>query len=328
MIQNTLTLKQRLVPKGRILYFDEEAHKYTDDINTIYTSTTTVIGKYHEKFDASKVEIAKACEHIGHNPRHPKYLKYAGKTAKQLLYEWDEETIRACKKGTAKHNYLETHVKNCNGYTLNANGFINGQIYTIDSIIKGHNYGRLSLEFFKKTGIDQKYPTIYGIIADFVNQGFKIYAEIGVYDSGFRISGLIDILLVRGNEFIILDWKTNKAPIRFESGYYDKDNNGKLLLDQFIYQDKYFYTPLSHLADSIGNHYTMQLSTYDYLVETFGFKCLGNILCHIRTIESDVISHEEEKEEVKFLPIAYLRSEVEAMLMDNIAKCGIKQTLF
>ncbi len=33
---------------------------------------------------------------------------------------------------------------------------------------------------------------------------------------------LVDILFVKGDEFFILDWKTNKAPIRFEGGYWVK----------------------------------------------------------------------------------------------------------
>lgn len=325
--QKTSHLKYNLIPKGRILYFDEENHKYTDDIKTAYTSTTTIIGKYYEKFDSSKEKIALACERIGKSPDHPKYLRYKNKTAKQLIEEWAQETIRACEKGTAKHNYLEDAVKSSNGYHRTATGFINDRIYTIDDIIKGHTFGRLSINYFIKTGIDIKYPTIFGLIKELCSQGFKIYAEIGVYDTRFAVSGLVDILLVRGNEFYILDWKTNKAPIRFDSGYYDKNDDGTLNLNRFVYQDKYFFHPLSHLPDSIGNHYTLQLSVYDYLVESFGLKCLGNILCHIRTIDTSNTVAQEEKEEVNFMSIKYLKKEVEDMLMHHNMN-NIKTTLF
>lgn len=323
-----LDLKYNLVPKGRILYFNEELHKYTDDVETNYTSTTTVIGNYYEKFDKKAADIAAACERIGKNPSHPKYLKYRGKTAKQLLYEWAQETDRACKKGSKKHAYLENTVKSSNGYNLNAQGFINGRIYTIDDIIRGHNYGRLSLGYFTKTGINKVYPTIFNIIKDFVDKGFKIYAEIGVYDTRFGVSGLIDILLVRGLEFVILDWKTNKAPLRFDSGYFEKNLDGTLNLGAWTPQNKFFYYPISHLEDSTGNHYTMQLSIYDYLVESFGLKCVGNILCHIRTVErTDNISNEDEEEEVVFHSIKYLKKEAEALLTHHASK-SVKTTLF
>lgn len=327
-------LNNTLIPKGRTLYFNEELHKYTDDLETNYTSTTTVIGKYHEKFDNSAIQIAEACERIGKKPNHPKYLKYKNKTAKQILYEWDQIRDNACAKGTNKHSYLETTVKAASGYNINAKGFIDGKIYTIDDIIRGHNYGKLSLNFFVKSGIKDKYPSIYAVIENLVNQGFRIYAEIGAYSLEYRISGLIDILFVRGLEFIILDWKTNGAPIKFESGYFDKDNDGRLLLDKFINQDKFMFYPLNYLADSIGIHYTLQLSIYDFLIESFGLTCLGNILCHIRTIESDSISFSEttglpiEKEEVTFIPIKYLKSDVEKLLSHHLTLVEQPKNLF
>ena len=322
MVSKKLSLNSKLVPKGRTLYFDEAAHKYSDDIGTTYTSTTTIIGKYYESFSSNgkDVDIAKACERIGKNPSHPKYAKYAGKSAKQILYEWSQTTIVACEKGTAKHNYLEDKVKNANGYNMNAEGFINGKIYTVDDIIVGHNYGRLSVQFFVNCGINIKYPTIFNLILDFTNKGFKIYAEIGVYSVDFMVSGLVDILFVRDTDFFILDWKTNKAPIRFDAGYYDKDNNGKLILDKFISQDKWMFHPIAYLPDSVGTHYTLQLSIYDYLVESFGLKCLGNVLCHIRTMETDILDFTKDApEEVKFIPIKYLKDDVEKLLSNHLS---------
>ena len=55
------------------MYFNEEEHKYTDDLGNGYISVTTLIGKYTQEF--KKEEIAAACERIGKNPRHPKYQK-------------------------------------------------------------------------------------------------------------------------------------------------------------------------------------------------------------------------------------------------------------
>ena len=308
---------------------NEEEHKYTDDLGNGYISVTTLIGKYTQEF--KKEEIAAACERIGKNPRHPKYQKYKGKTKKQILWEWEQETIKACDKGTKKHNYLETAIKTCNGYKLNANGFINDRIYTIDDIVGSHKYGKLNLEYFVKTGIREKYPDIFSLIAALVTKGYHIYAEIGVYDSQNLVSGLIDILLIRDKEFIILDWKTNKAPIRFESGYYDKKLDGTLDLNNFIYKEEYFGAPLDHLADSIGNHYAMQLSTYANLVESWGYKNVGIILCHIRTIQNQFQDENEEDEEVvEMYDIPYLKNEVEMMIADYSSKHIYKtaKTLF
>lgn len=317
------SISNQLLPKGRTLYFNEELHKYTDDFGNPYISVTTLVHKYVEEFKEN--EIAKACERIGRNPNHPDYIKYKNKSVKQLKLEWKEERERACNEGTKKHNYLEDAIKSNNGYKKNAKGFIEDKIYTIDDIIKNHNYGQLKLNDFINSGVKEKYPKIYTIIESFVKAGYKIYAEIGVYDYKYLISGLIDVLLVKGDEFIILDWKTNKAPIRFEGGYWlknkngllDFDNNGNILNDYKI-TGKTFHYPLDDLEDSTGNHYAMQLSSYAHFVETFGFKCKGLILCHIRTIPEKkdifdrIVNEEFQIVDIKTMP--YLKDNVKKMI--------------
>lgn len=312
------SVSKKMLPKGRTIYFNEEAHKYTDDLGNGYISVTTLIGKY--TVDFKKEEIAAACERIGRNPRHPKYLRYKGKSKKQILYEWEQETIKACNKGTIKHNFLEQAIKSCNGYKLNANGFIDDKIYTIDDIVQSHSYGRLNLDYFVNTGVKEKYPEIYALIYNLAAAGYKIYAEIGVYDSKHLISGLIDILMVKGDEFIILDWKTNKAPIRFESGYYEKNFDGTLNLDSWVCKEDYFAAPLDHLADSVGNHYAMQTSTYANLVESWGFKCKGIILCHIRTIENAKDENGNDVEVVELYDMPYLKDDSVNMIIDYASK--------
>lgn len=324
-------LREQLIPKGRTIYFNEEAHKYSNELGFVYTSTTTVIGKYYEHQDFE--EIAKACERIGRNPNHKDYLKYKGKTYRDILKSWDKITVESCGFGSAKHNFLETSVKTSNNYFRNANGFIDGRIYTIDDIIYKHSYGKVNLKVFEKQGVKERYPKIYTILESLVKEGFHIYAEIGVYDDTYGVSGLIDILCInhKTRKFIIVDWKTNKAPIRFDSGYYKKDVNGLLDLNNWFAQDKRFLKPLTHLADSVGNHYTLQLSTYAYLVETWGYELDALLLCHIRPIEQAFISRDDWEEVVEPLPIKYLKNDVMSMLddfrMKNIPQQGVMQFL-
>lgn len=49
-----------------------------------------------------------------------------------------------------------------------------------------------NLEYFVKTGIREKYPDIFSLIAALVTKGYHIYAEIGVYDS----QNLVPVLLI------------------------------------------------------------------------------------------------------------------------------------
>ena len=175
----------QIIPRDLPIFFDEEKHKYTDALDREYISTTTIIGKFVEQKDWKA--IAEACANIGSRPvpsthrNYSKYIRYRGKTVKQILAEWKIETEKACAKGTEKHNFLEQCVKRCNNYYLNANGFIDGRIYTVDDIIRTHSYGRLDLDYFRVVGIADRYPQIYEFIKDMTSMGFEIYAEIGVY---------------------------------------------------------------------------------------------------------------------------------------------------
>lgn len=319
-------LRDRLIPKGRTIFFNEEAHKYTNELGIPYTSMTTVIKKYevHKDFET----IAKACEAIGKNPRHPKYEHYKGKTWKQLITKWEDTTKTSCEFGTNKHSYLEQTIKNSNGYNRNNNGYINDKIATLDDIIEKHNYGRLKIEDFKATGIDQRYPEIFAIVVGLVKAGYYIYAEIGVYDDKYGISGLIDILCINHKtlEFIILDWKTNKAPIRFDAGHYEKQKDGRLDLDKWKSTNDKMQFPLDDLDDSTGNHYALQLSGYAYLVSTFGYKFKGIILCHIRPIEHKFLDRSEWEEVVEIYPIQYLENKVKLMMNNHMMNNMEQQT--
>jgi len=262
------------------LYFDEGKHKYTDIYGNEYTSVTTVIGKYKDKFDS--YSIAKACSAIGKNPNHPKYLKYKGKSIKQLLKEWDNTRDEACEKGNIRHNYFEDSIKSANGYRTISSKYINSRIYTVPEIIADPNHGKLDISYFEKQGVRKQFPLIFDTIHLLTTKGFLIYAEVGVFDLINLISGLIDVFLYNPDNgtFIIMDWKTNNAPIRFESGYFEKDKDGNIT-DLFIPKTSKLKYPVNHLDESKGNEYSLQLSTYAYLASKFNIKHLGNILFHI-----------------------------------------------
>lgn len=297
----------KIQPKNRNLYFNEEQHKYTDELGTNYISVTTLINKYINEFKVEKV--AEACERIGKNPNHHKYLIYAGKSKKQILQEWKQINKDACEKGTKKHNYLENIIRKSTNYNATELGFINDKLYTIDDIIKSHNFGKLNMSYFKRCGLEEKYPKIFELLKSFNEIGYNIYSEIGVYNFEKGISGLIDILLINKDNFIILDWKTNRAPLQFKSGYYRKNPDGTLT-DDFIEKFDVLSYPLEHIADSVGEHYTLQLSLYAYLVEQFGFKNKGLILSHIRTLENT------DEDIVELYNIKYRKDDIIAMIND------------
>ncbi len=301
------------------IYFDEKLHKYTDSFKNAYTSVTTVIGQYEDKFSEKEWDIAVACERIGRNPSHPKYNKYKGKRAKQIIAGWRHQSKVACETGNKTHNFLEDSIKLSTKYKAHNK---QGRLFTIKELIdpSNINLGLISLKVLEHKKVDKKYPEIFKIIKIFSEKGWRVYSEICTYNYDLLVSGLIDILLIKDNKFIILDWKTNKAPLQFESGYYNKDMEGNIILSDYITTNTYFKYPLNKIQDSTGNKYTLQLSSYAYLTEQFGLELEGIILCHIRHDKytkdhKEVINNPTllDKQVVDFYNLPYLKEDVSNM---------------
>lgn len=299
------------------LFFYPKDHIYKDEYGNVYTSVTQTIDKFIDHKDWKK--IARFCEKAGRNPNHPKYELYKGKSANQILKEWDDIKVKGLDRGNERHDFIESKINISNNYSKIKSQLQHNRIYTIPDLLENPILGNVDLDFFIKSGIKDRYPRIYKILVNFVNKGYKIYAEVGVYNSNFLISGLVDCLLIKDNYFIIIDWKTNKGDIPKESGYYLKNIDGSL--GEFVRTFEYFREPISHIEDSVRNHYTLQISSYDYLVEGFDLICKGNILCHITHDEYTIDNLEENepeewigKERVVPMVIPYWKNDVELMM--------------
>jgi len=198
------------------------------------------------------------------------------------------------------------------------------QCYTVGMIDPISNVGNINIDDFKKNGINERFPEIYTLIEFFINKGYKIFSELGVYSYEYLTSGLIDLPIFKGNDFIIIDWKTNKGDIPKYAGYYLKNDDGSL--GMFHKTHEYMMYPLNHLEDSVYNHYALQLSTYAFLLELQGYKCNGLILNHIThsIYEADdekVIKNPKllGKEKINKFAVPYLKAEVKAMLTASVA---------
>jgi hypothetical protein len=291
---------------SRLIYLDKVLHKYTDDLKNVYISTTTQIGKYAKKFDTDAVALA--CEKIGRNPNHPKYLKYKGKSKETIIKEWDKTRDDSLVLGNDKHDYLETSIKSSNGYKkLKIDRlFKDGRLYTILDVMDKPKFGNLSIKDFEETKMIEKYPEIAKLILHLFDKGYLFYPEIAVYNYALLKTGLIDNLVLRSKDFYIVDWKTNRDDLVEQSGYFEKDLDGNVTTN-FIVTDEYFSHPLSHLKASNYWKYALQLSDYANMCEQFGLTCKGLILCHLRRNKDNIDSH------VDIHQIPYLKNEVKQM---------------
>lgn len=303
------------------LYFDEPTHKYTDSLGNSYISVTTMIHEnYTPKFD-KKYWLRKKSRELGIS-------------SKELERQWQAITDEACTRGTATHNGIEDAIKE-NSMFKNAIQYLNqvesGRCITVADI---PNLIPRPLDLNKfKEATNNKYEKIYDVFDFYINKGYTIYSEIGAFLIDYLISGTIDILCIKEDRFVILDWKTNRNNLQFEAGYFKKDKSTTpaQLTNQYIVKDEKMLPPLSHLDNCNGMHYTMQLSTYARMVELIlGIPCVGLGLCHIgspfvknqygmpyRDKNNQYPIDENGEETVNWYHINYLRNEVDAILRDR-----------
>lgn len=326
------------------IYFDEPTHTYTDDEGNEYTSVTTYINKFKVKYDSEFWAMYRALDQMNYkikpNPTDRKIWVqaypgkkgkwygltelYAGifptyKTPNQIRNEWKQTADDACARGNDKHNFLEDCI---NEFYHNSS-----TVSTISDVATDQDYVLKiqTVADLNNSPIAKMEPEIFEMLKGLVDSGYTLFAEKRVYSYEHRISGMIDVLAVNADgEFWIVDWKTNKDKLLFESGYFkkvwDKDRKAKIKTDDFVKKDQRMLAPLNHLQDCKGNLYTLQLSLYAYICELWGLKCKGLILTHIRPIldkYDNVIP--DDKDNVQFYApdfyqINYLRNDIKSIL--------------
>lgn len=273
---------------GKVAFL-EGPHKYfnVDDESIQYTSVTTLIGKYEQPFDKEFVLKYKALEKlipsdiwkkekgtIWKNHKIPKdFLEVydineteLNKIQQNILDEWTEINRESCERGTKIHSALE------NAF-YKAGDAVNLQKFGIGGkFICKKNYSELDLE--------------YGVYPEYL-----IYYDSPTAD--LHIAGQIDLLIKNGNNLIIGDHKTNRK-IDFKSFYDSGTRSTKKM--------KY---PLGNLDDCNFQHYSLQLSTYAWMLQKINpnFK-----------IERLFINHYDHEGHNNIYDVKYLKDEVEKML--------------
>lgn len=245
-----MIMKNLIVDKtnGSVSYNDE-LHKYwVTGSNQFCTSVTTLIGKFitfdkefwskykalekfvdpivFKKMKTVLLKDKKITEEIlndfGINPEEFK------SNTETILEEWKEKGKVATDRGTAIHKDYEVSI------------------------------------------LAEKYEPLEGF-GDFINSGAKVVEDNKILPGNYilpellisrispdgilRIAGQADLVIVEGNKFKILDYKTNKEIKK--KGYYD---NRRKKYDVMKY-------PLNHLHDVNFWHYTLQLSLYAWMIE-------------------------------------------------------------
>lgn len=266
--------------------FDGATHTYFSP-GVKYTSVTTLIGKFKQKFDSKFWSKYKALEQIVPDftkqfrnfDSRESAVEYYGKVVdqnlldekiKEILASWRKTNIASTTKGTNYHSYKEEVSKN-RGYEINP--------YTGQKM-KTYHYNRKS---------DYNESLIFDLYK--LSDGF--YPELLVWNDYYKVAGQADkvfISTIGDQRFVdIDDYKTNKK-IEIES-YFDRAGGYRMMKP-----------PVAHLMDCNLQHYELQISCYAFLLEQFGFQ-VNNLAFH----------HFEEE-----YPLLYRKEEVISMLQSLV----------
>jgi hypothetical protein len=324
------------------IYFEPIEHKYTDDEGNVYTSATQLIDKYKPKFhkefwafyravDQEYGMLSKPRPDIPNRIWCKTYPSDVGryytlpelaagiinlrKHPDLITQEWLEVAHAACERGNKEHDYLE----NC------VNGIYNEK--TVDHTLAVNELPSFALAIkdikaLENSPLAKTHKPVFELFKKLLHRGFTLFAEKRIYSYEHQISGMIDILAVNANnEFYIVDWKTNKDPLKFKSGYYIKEWNRnrteKIKTDQWVDKDERMFAPIDDLQNCKGTLYSLQLSLYARLCELWGLKCLGLVLCHLRI---EVKDKKEIHHDPIFYDIPYLKSHIDKILSQHEKK--------
>lgn len=271
--------------------FNEELHKYFDvnDSSKHYTSVTTLIGKYEQEFDKDFWSSYKALEQLipkeywnieKKSLLNSKKIKSEllslynisesdlNKAKQDILDDWQKKNLESCERGTKIHADIE-------------NSF-----------------------YKKKKDID---VTKFGVGGKFVckKDYYDLDLEYGVYpeyliyreseDGKLLIAGQVDLIIKQGNNITIVDHKTNKK-IDQKGGFNTTTKSTAKM--------KY---PLNTIEDCNFMHYTLQLSTYAWMLQKINPNFVINDL---------ILNHYDHEGNNTLYHCDYLKDDVERMLYD------------
>jgi len=244
--------------------FREEDHSYTHNpTGKRFTSVTTLIGQFHEKFDAKKAAYSysrKMAKQVTHPDWSPEWIK-----PQYWIDKWEANSKESTIRGSAFHLRKELDDLALSGKTT--------------SNREGYNHSTHLV---------------------FLPDG--LHNELLIYDEYWGLAGQADRIIFQGDTFQVEDFKTNRE-IKKESWCKETPSALSIVGAGPPHREyKMMYSPLNHLMDSNYWHYALQLSTYAYMLErATGKQCTELKLLHHPPLGEMEVEEEPTIYEVPYL---------------------------
>jgi hypothetical protein len=276
------------------LFFDKLSHSYYDSRGILYTSATSLVGRYCDKFVADDAAVIEAIERKVSIETVIKRYVAAANTGISI--------------GNAEHDFMEENFK----------GFSYGEKESFEfntEEIFDESY-EIDYEALLESPL-VKHKEFYDLIKALAFDGWMFYSEHRLFNVKYLVCGTSDLIAKKGKKIIIFDYKTCKDLIEFTSGYYETIKFGGLRIRSKyrVWQDKRMFGFLNHLQDCNGNKYSLQLSIYAKILELYKYKIVGCFLVHLKP----VLDFDEVLDfQYKLLPLKYYKDEALKIFRDNV----------
>jgi hypothetical protein len=254
---------------------------YFDGNIHVYYNTAGVV------YDSPSKVFAKYKNKFDAKAVATRYARTHGETPAHWMAEWDKERDKSLVRGTGIHQTKEDLMF---GRGIDKFRGQQMQVQNADLILSG------------------------GAITDLIDLPDGIYPEIPIWNHNWKISGKPDKLIIETIHSHgkptrwahIDDFKTNKSIDK--TSYEYPDGSYKMMLG-----------PLYELMDCNWVHYGLQMSFYQYIMETAGFKVGERTLIHV---PHPIVETGFTGEEIRIQPndviykMPYMRREINLTLSD------------
>jgi hypothetical protein len=271
--------------------FKEKGHKYTGKSGHNYTSVTTLLKEYHKEFDSDYWSDYKAVKDILLNAGGSIWYRY-----KQAAGGWEGVVAHYL----SNRNQLDVTIRN--QILARKQKYLDDWDYEREHAAKLGTMHHNDLEslllntpkiLIAKERIANVSPADLLDLQGFTEGEHHVHPELLLWNEKYRIAGQADVVERDGKYVHIKDYKTCKK-IEFEP-----------------FMGARMYEPLDELPDMNYSKFTMQLSTYGWMLEQIGYEVIGCTMIHI---------NRETGEHQESYPLAYRKDLVIKMLEDHDSK--------
>lgn len=266
--------------RDKDIQFFEEGHLYIiyNNPNIKYTSTTTWIHSYFEKFNADKI-IEKMMKGKSWKEGH----KYWGMTSQQIKDTWNINGTNVSNAGTKMHFDIECFMNNSNLH----NKYTHLDLY---NFYFDHTMDTSCIHFDCSNLVSKEWQYFINFVRDFPHK-IPYRTEWTIFHEELKISGSIDMVYENPDGTLaIYDWKRCKDITKINT------------FNKFG-----IVSPICHLPDSNFWHYALQLNVYRYILQEKYNKIVTE-LCLVRL-------HPDAKENnYELIPVPILDQEINDMI--------------